>query len=50
MLDAEFDAYLQSAVTALSPAEREAKLEAWLSAPHARYCHPREEHLVSHFV
>ena len=43
---AEFDDYLHSAVTAESPTEREAKLEAWSSAPHARYCHPREEHLV----
>lgn len=35
---AEFDAYLQSAVEAASPAEREAKLQAWLSAHHARAC------------
>ncbi len=26
--------------------EREARLVAWGSAPHARYCHPREEHLL----
>ena len=32
----EFDDYLQNAVTS-SPAERESKLENWLSAPHARY-------------
>ncbi len=37
---AEFDAYLQSAVEAASPAEREAKLQAWLSAPRARACQP----------
>ena len=30
----------------LSEAEREARLVAWESAPHARYCHPREEHLL----
>jgi len=46
----EFHSYLQSAVEAALPAEREAKLQAWLSAPHARYCHPREEHLVPLFV
>lgn len=45
----EFDNYLQDAVTA-SPAEREANFESWLSAPHARYCHPREDHLVPLFV
>ena len=26
--------------------EREAKLETWTEAPFARYCHPREEHLL----
>lgn len=26
--------------------EREARLVAWEDAPHARYCHPREEHLL----
>jgi len=26
--------------------EREEKLEAWADAPFARYCHPREEHLL----
>jgi aromatic ring-opening dioxygenase catalytic subunit (LigB family) len=30
----------------LSEKEREARLVAWESAPHARYCHPREEHLL----
>ena len=26
--------------------ERERRLVHWLEAPHARYCHPREEHLL----
>lgn len=30
----------------LSEAEREAQLADWERAPHARYCHPREEHLL----
>jgi aromatic ring-opening dioxygenase catalytic subunit (LigB family) len=30
----------------LSEAERERRLANWLEAPHARYCHPREEHLL----
>jgi aromatic ring-opening dioxygenase catalytic subunit (LigB family) len=30
----------------LSQAEREQRLLAWAKAPSARYCHPREEHLL----
>ncbi len=30
----------------LTVAEREALLVDWESAPHARFCHPREEHLL----
>lgn len=30
----------------LDEAERTRRLVAWESAPHARYCHPREEHLL----
>jgi len=30
----------------LTPAEREQRLANWQAAPHARYCHPREEHLL----
>ncbi len=30
----------------LPESEREARLVAWEAAPHARYCHPREEHLL----
>ena len=31
---------------AISEAERSARLIDWETAPHARYCHPREEHLL----
>lgn len=30
----------------LGEAERAQRLTAWETAPHARYCHPREEHLL----
>ncbi|MFV2032428.1 MAG: class III extradiol ring-cleavage dioxygenase [Gammaproteobacteria bacterium] len=30
----------------LDPQEREQRLVNWEQAPHARYCHPREEHLL----
>lgn len=30
----------------LSDAEREQRLANWEQGPHARYCHPREEHLL----
>lgn len=30
----------------LTEAEREDRLAEWERAPHARYCHPREEHLL----
>ena len=30
----------------LSAVEREQRLLEWESAPFARYCHPREEHLL----
>ncbi len=41
----KFDQWLQGAATA-APAERDAQLEAWVNAPHARQVHPREEHLL----
>lgn len=40
-----FDDWLQATVAA-PPAEREARLLAWASAPSARLAHPREEHLI----
>lgn len=30
----------------LAETEREARLSNWQQAPHARFCHPREEHLL----
>jgi aromatic ring-opening dioxygenase catalytic subunit (LigB family) len=43
---ATFDTWLTAAVTDPDPAARNAKLTAWASAPAARLCHPREEHLL----
>jgi len=34
----------------VSPEEREERLLNWEKAPNARYCHPREEHLLPAFV
>lgn len=46
---AEFDAWLQQ--TLMQPQQqRQQQLQRWLDAPHARTCHPREEHLVPLFV
>ena len=42
---AEFDRWLANAA-AERPAERAAQLARWAEAPHARLCHPREEHLL----
>ncbi len=44
----EFDRWLIHTCTdpALSPEQREKRLIQWENAPHARYCHPREEHLL----
>jgi len=43
-----FEEWLAQTCTdeALSEAEREQRLVDWQTAPHARYCHPREEHLL----
>jgi aromatic ring-opening dioxygenase catalytic subunit (LigB family) len=42
-----FQDWLIDACTADMPqAEREERLRAWEQAPSARYCHPREEHLL----
>jgi aromatic ring-opening dioxygenase catalytic subunit (LigB family) len=40
-----FDAWLRDAVARPQP-ERDALLEHWERAPHARSAHPREEHLI----
>jgi aromatic ring-opening dioxygenase catalytic subunit (LigB family) len=41
----QFDEWLKAAVTA-GAAERDEKLRDWTAGPFARYCHPREEHLI----
>lgn len=43
-----FDSWLTSTLTdqGLSAAERRHRLRHWEEAPAARYCHPREEHLL----
>jgi len=41
-----FDAWLQRAVVAASPAERTHQLLQWQQAPSARVAHPREDHLI----
>jgi 4,5-DOPA dioxygenase extradiol len=42
-----FQDWLVETITAdIPPYERESRLAAWESAPYARYCHPREEHLL----
>ena len=40
-----FDAWLVETIAA-APAERERRLTVWETAPAARACHPREEHLL----
>jgi aromatic ring-opening dioxygenase catalytic subunit (LigB family) len=44
-----FDAWLTEAVESPAP-ERDARFADWQRAPHARFSHPREEHLVPLFV
>lgn len=43
-----FQAWLEETCSGpgLSSAERMARLTHWQQAPHARFCHPREEHLL----
>jgi aromatic ring-opening dioxygenase catalytic subunit (LigB family) len=43
---AAFDAWLCDAVAGTDAGRRNASLEQWAKAPHARDCHPREEHLL----
>jgi aromatic ring-opening dioxygenase catalytic subunit (LigB family) len=42
----EFDAWLNETVTEADPAARNERLTRWGSAPSARICHPRSEHLL----
>lgn len=41
----KFNEWLSQAMTG-EPAERDRQLTQWASAPFARLCHPREEHLI----
>jgi len=43
---AEFDQWLTDTLCDSPPIERTRGLTRWLSAPYARACHPREEHLM----
>ncbi len=43
---AEFDQWLTHSLCESPPLERAAALRRWAAAPHARACHPREEHLM----
>ena len=47
-----FEAWLLETCSSsnLSEIERSQRLEAWVDAPGARYCHPREEHLLPLYV
>jgi aromatic ring-opening dioxygenase catalytic subunit (LigB family) len=42
----KFDQWLRGAVNGTAQAERDDALTKWADAPMARYCHPREEHLI----
>ena len=44
--DAFQDWLIETCAGPLSPSEREQRLIEWEQAPSARYCHPREEHLL----
>ncbi len=44
--DAFQDWLIETCTGSLSQREREKRLAAWEQAPGARYCHPREEHLL----
>jgi aromatic ring-opening dioxygenase catalytic subunit (LigB family) len=45
-VSAAFDGWLNDTVAGTDPERRNANLEQWAQAPHARDCHPREEHLL----
>ncbi|MCC5855103.1 MAG: dioxygenase [Idiomarina sp.] len=45
-LNLKFEQWLRDTLTHEDRAYREAQLENWERAPGARYCHPREEHLM----
>jgi aromatic ring-opening dioxygenase catalytic subunit (LigB family) len=43
---AAFDAWLDEAISGTDAERRNGSLKQWAKAPHARDCHPREEHLL----
>jgi aromatic ring-opening dioxygenase catalytic subunit (LigB family) len=43
---AEFDRWLQQTLCETPVEQRDAAIANWTHAPHARLCHPREEHLM----
>ncbi|WP_461481067.1 DODA-type extradiol aromatic ring-opening family dioxygenase [Porticoccus sp.] len=47
-MNEQFEAWLidTCTTTSIDEAERARRLENWAQAPFARYCHPREEHLL----
>ena len=45
-----FDEWLRAAAETADPDERNRRLVDWESAPGARACHPRSEHLVPIFI
>lgn len=45
----EFDSWLGRACRS-DPIQRSEILVNWLRAPHSRFCHPREEHLIPLFI
>lgn len=47
-MNTDFEAWLQQTLLSeeMSEAARSEQLSQWLKAPHAKYCHPREEHLI----
>lgn len=45
LVSQEFSQYLKEAVTS-EPERQQQRLAGWQGAPYARYCHPREEHLI----
>jgi len=40
------DWLIETIISDMAQSEREGRLSAWESAPYARFCHPREEHLL----
>jgi len=44
--DAFQDWLIDVCTSPLTPSERKQRLVEWQQAPSARYCHPREEHLL----